>query len=115
MPVSKLLLGLGLVCGLAGYLAVGRLGGAGGVWLAAWEAWVALHVAFAAAAHRVHRVSLRARQAAPGGAGGQGAAAAAAEASRMYDEGSGWLPAAMWLLLGLALPVAAGVLPFRAV
>lgn len=105
MPVTKLFVGLGLVCGLAGYLAVGRLGGHGGAWLAAWEAWVALHVAFSAAAHRMQRIQLRAAQ------GGGGAAAAGA--ARMYEDGGGWLPAAMWVLLGAALPLLAGTLPFR--
>ena len=104
MPVTKLALGLGAVCGLAGYLAVGRLGGSAGTWLAAWEAWVALHIAFSAAAHRVQRVRLRAQQ------GGEGAA----DAARMYEQQGGWLTAAMWLALGLALPLAAGTLPFRA-
>lgn len=103
MPVSKLFTGLGLVCGLAGFLAVGKLGGSRAVWLGAWEAWVALHIAFSAAAHRMQRVSLRAQQ---GGA-------SAADTAAMYEPSSGWLQAAMWALLGVALPLAAGTLPFR--
>lgn len=107
MPVSKLFIGLGLICGAAGYAAVGRLGGSRPVWLAAWEAWVALHIAFSAAAHRMQRVSLRARQGAAAAAAAQDAAAA------MYEEAGAWLPVAMWGLLGVALPLAAGTLPFR--
>lgn len=114
MPLTKLFVGLGLICGLAGYLAVGKLGGARGAWLACWEAWVALHVAFSAAAHRMHRIHLRAAQSGPGGGGGTMAAAAAADAaSSMYEDGSGWLALCMWALLGLALPLLAGTLPFR--
>lgn len=110
MPVSKLFIGLGLVCGTAGFLAVGKLGGSRGVWLATWEAWVALHIAFSAAAHRMHRISLRVQQGIPGGGG---AAAAVDAAGSMYDESGGWLSVAMWLLLGLVLPLLAGTLPFR--
>lgn len=104
MPVTKLFLGLGVVCGCAGYVAVGKLGGSRGVWLAAWQAWVALHVALSAAAHRMHRVGLRAER---GGGGG------AAEAGALYEPEGAWLHTAMWLLLGLALPLLAGTLPFR--
>lgn len=121
MPVTKLFLGLGLVCGLAGYLAVGKLGGRSPVWLAAWEAWVAAHVAFSAAAHRMQRISLRSAQqrggatGAGGGTAAAGAAAAAAAAgAELYEQGGGWLPMAMWVVLGVALPVLAGTLPFRA-
>lgn len=111
MPVSKLFIGLGLICGAAGYAAVGKLGGSRPVWLAAWEAWVALHIAFSSAAHRMQRVSLRARQGAAGRAAAAGAAPDAAAA--MYEEAEAWLPVAMWGLLGVALPLAAGTLPFR--
>lgn len=111
MPLSKLFVGLGLICGLAGYLAVGKLGGERGAWLACWEAWVALHVAFSAAAHRMHRIHLRVAQSGPGG--GAAVAAAAAEAASMYEDGGGWLALCMWALLGLALPLLAGSLPFR--
>lgn len=94
------------MCGGAGYLAVGKLGGSRAAWLAAWEAWVALHIAFSASAHRMQRVSLRARQSGSTGGGTDAAVG-------MYDVGGGWVPAAMWGLLGVALPVLAGVLPFR--
>ncbi|KAL4448496.1 hypothetical protein ABPG75_005715 [Micractinium tetrahymenae] len=108
MPVSKLFIGLGLVCGLSGWLAVGKLGGSRAAWLAAWEAWVVLHIALSAAAHRLQCVGARAaaQQAAAG-------ARAAAAAGSMYDGGHGWLPAAMWVGLGLVLPALAGTLPFR--
>jgi hypothetical protein len=46
-PLRTLAIGLGGVCGLAGWVAVGQLGGRPGVWLLAWEAWLALHVAAA--------------------------------------------------------------------
>ena len=102
MPVTKLFVGLGLVCGLPGYLAVGKLGGNRTVWLAAWEAWVALHIAFSTAAYRLKGISSKAssRQCAAG-------------AARVHESSSGRLEAAMWVLLGLALPVLAGTLPFR--
>lgn len=108
MPVSKLFIGLGLVCGLSGWLAVGKLGGSRAAWLAVWEAWVALHIALSTAAHRLQRVGARAaaQQAAAG-------VAAAAAAGSMYERGHGWLPAAMWVGLGLVLPTLAGTLPFR--
>ena len=99
MPVTKLFVGLGLICGLPGYLAVGKLGGNRGVWLAAWEAWVTLHIAFSTAAYRMKRIGVQASQGAAG-------------AAWVHGDGSGWLEAAMWLLLGLALPVLAGTLPF---
>lgn len=118
MPVSKLFIGLGLICGTAGYAAVGKLGGSRPVWLAAWEAWVALHIAFSAAAHRMQRISLRAGQkpvAGPLTAGGDAAATASAveAAAGMYEDAGAWLPVAMWGLLGVALPLLAGILPFR--
>ena len=117
MPVSKLFIGLGLLCGAAGYAAVGKLGGSRPVWLAAWEAWVALHIAFSAAAHRMQRISLRAGQRPAAGAlaaGGTAATAAAVEAAAgMYEDAGAWLPLAMWGLLGVALPLVAGILPFR--
>jgi hypothetical protein len=102
MPVTKLFVGLGLICGLPGYLAVGKLGGNRNVWLAAWEAWVTLHIAFSTAAYRLKGISSKAssRQCTAG-------------AARMHENSSGWLEAAMWVLLGLALPVLAGTLPFR--
>ena len=100
MPVTKLFVGLGLVCGLPGYLAVGKLGGNRGVWLAAWEAWVTLHIAFSTAAYRMKCISLQASQGAAG-------------AVRMHEDSSGWLEAAMWGLLGLGLPILAGTLPFQ--
>lgn len=117
MPVSKLFIGLGLICGAAGYVAVGKLGGSRPVWLAAWQSWVTLHIAFSAAAHRMQRISLRASQRPMAGslaAGGAAASAAAVEAAAgMYEEAGGWLPVAMWGLLGVALPLLAGTLPFR--
>ena len=100
LPVTRLALGLGLACGGAGYIAVGRLGGDAPLWLAAWEAWVASHLVFSAAAHRLNRVVIEQQQ-----AGGK--------AGSIYDARGGWLPAAMWAVLGLALPLTAGVLPFR--
>ena len=99
-PLTRLLLGLGGACGAAGYLAVSKFGGDGAVWLAAWEAWVLLHIAFSAAAHRVVRSGIRAAQ-----AGG--------DLGEMYGGGHGGLAGAMWLLLGLAVPLLAGTLPFR--
>ncbi|KAI3426217.1 hypothetical protein D9Q98_008593 [Chlorella vulgaris] len=100
MPVTKLFVGLGMICGLAGWLAVGKLGGSRGMWLATWEAWVVLHIAFSAAAHRMQRVRLQSES------GWQ-------DAGAMYDPDTAWLPATMWVLLGLVLPIAAGMLPFR--
>ena len=125
MPFTKLFGGLGLACGLAGYAAVGKLGGSQATWVATWEAWVALHIAFSVAAHRLNRASLRAsaQHAAPVvgtasvalpldavgcGAGGGGTWPTAYESS-----GSGWLPIVMWLLLGLVVPVLCGTLTFR--
>jgi hypothetical protein len=103
MPVARLAVGLGVVCGAAGYAAVGRLGGDPGVWLLLWGAWTAAHVAASAAAHRVCRRSLAAAAAAAGGGG---------RAEAMFEEGLGWLPAAMWAGLGVALPVLTATLPF---
>ena len=114
MPFTKLFLGLGVACGLAGYLAVGKLGGRRPVWLAVWEAWVALHIAFSAAAHRMQRIGLRAAQQHAGAAHQRQQHQRQSDAASIYEESSGWLPVAMWVLLGVALPVAAGTLPFRA-
>ena len=99
-PLTRLVLGLGGACGAAGYLAVSKFGGDAAVWLAAWEAWVALHIAFSAAAHGVVRARIR-------------AARAGGDAGEIYAGGHGGLTAAMWLLLGLGLPLLAGTLPFR--
>lgn len=100
LPFTKLLVGLGLVCGAAGGMAVGKLGGSSMVWLAIWEGWVVMHVAFSAAAHGLNRIALQQ-------AGSSGTPAS------IYEQPRGvWLPAAMWVVLGLAAPLAAGVLPF---
>lgn len=112
MPFTRLLAGLGLACGLAGWVVVGRLGGSRSAWLAVWEAWVAAQLGFAAAAHRVFRVAA-ARAAGPGAAGGgSGTDAAAAAAADMYERSFAWLHALMWALVGVALPLLAGWLPF---
>ena len=119
MPFTKLFGGLGLACGLAGYAAVGKLGGSQATWVATWEAWVALHIAFSAAAHRLNRSGLRAgvqhavvvagtAAAALDATGGGGTWPTAYESS-----GSGWLPVVMWVLLGLVVPVLCGTLTFR--
>ena len=115
MPVSKLFIGLGLICGTAGFVAMGKLGGSRATWLATWEAWVALHIALSSAAHRMQRMGLRAQgnRRAAGAAGMAAAAAAADEVGSMYEQQGGWLAAAMWVGLGLVLPVLAGTLPFR--
>ena len=78
-------------------IAVGQVGANPYVWLACWEAWVALHLLFSAAAHRVCR-----------------GVQAAGDGAHMYEQRHGWLPAAMWALLGVALPLVTGVLPFHA-
>jgi hypothetical protein len=104
VPFTRLLIVLGLGCGTAGYFAVGKLGGDRQLWLVVWEAWVALQVAFAVVAHRIFRISARAREG--------GGAAALAAADDMYERSFGWLYAVMWALVGVALPVAAGWLPF---
>ena len=36
-PLLRLLLGLGLLCGGLGYIAIGKIGGNADVWLAHWE------------------------------------------------------------------------------
>lgn len=99
MPVAKLVAGLGVVCGTAGYAAVGRIGGDPGTWLGLWIVWTALHIAASAAAHRIcRRATLAAQQ-----GGGPGA---------VYEAQLGWLPAAMWVGLGLVLPCLTATLPF---
>lgn len=52
LPLTRLLLGLGLGCGAVGRSAVGKLGGGTTNWTLAWAAWVALHLALQWAAQR---------------------------------------------------------------
>lgn len=44
-PLNKLLLGLGVACGAAGYFAVGKVGGRRDRWLLMWWAWIAVQCA----------------------------------------------------------------------
>ena len=118
LPFTRLLAGLGLGCGLAGYVAVGKLGGDSLLWLGVWEVWVALQVAFAAAAHRIFRVTARTAAVPAGAAAGSAVSQAAAESAAIaahdiYERSFGRLYAVMWITLGVMLPVAAGWLPFR--
>mmetsp|Transcript_16316 Transcript_16316/g.48923 ORF Transcript_16316/g.48923 Transcript_16316/m.48923 type:complete len:796 (-) Transcript_16316:334-2721(-) len=41
-PLNKLLLGLGVACGAAGYFAVGKIGGRRETWLLMWWSWIAV-------------------------------------------------------------------------
>lgn len=45
MPLNRLVLGLGVVCGGAGFVAVGKIGGDRKTWLLMWWAWIAVLVA----------------------------------------------------------------------
>jgi hypothetical protein len=113
MPVTRLAGGLGLCCGAAGYLAIGGVGGDPRVWLVLWEVWTALHIAASSAAHRVCMWSIQASaEAGGGGGGGGGPGGRAAEAEKLYEDSLGWLPAAMWLGLGVMLPALTATLPF---
>ena len=97
--MTKLFVGLGLICGLAGYLAVGKLGGSRTVWLVGWETLVVMHIAFSAAAHYMQGISVK---------------ATGADVASMYGKSSNErLTAAMWLVLGLVLPYLIGTLTFR--
>lgn len=45
MPLNRLVLGLGVACGSAGFIAVGKIGGDRSMWLLMWWAWIAVLVA----------------------------------------------------------------------
>jgi hypothetical protein len=103
MPVARQALGLGGVCAWAGAAAVRRLGGDAALWFWLWELWVLCHIVLAAVAHRVCGRAVRAAAARGGRAGAPGA---------LFEPPPPALAAVMWALLGLALPAAAGSLPF---
>ncbi|KAK2080870.1 hypothetical protein QBZ16_000724 [Prototheca wickerhamii] len=100
LPLTRLLLGLGLGCGAVGRSAVGRLGGGTTNWTLAWAAWVALHLALQWAAQRRAAHALCKAERAAGRAGRrEGAGPASALQPQL-----GSLITAMYVLQSFALP-----------
>ena len=95
-PLTRLVLGLGAAGGIAGALGVRALGGDVRVWSVLWAAWISAHAVAAVARPRA-------------------AARAAARAARRGRSEVGRITPsvlALYTLLAVALPLAAGGLPF---
>ncbi len=97
MPLLKLLIGLGVLCGLAGSVAVSRLGGVAVRWWLAWEALIGAHLLCIWQEQRLHQL-LSSRL------GGHDSTPA-----RMLMELK--MPAFL-CVLAVCLPMCVGVLPF---
>lgn len=54
-PMTGLILGLGIACGLVGQFAVGRVGGDNVAWLSAYWLWITLHVLSIWFVHALYR------------------------------------------------------------
>ena len=97
MPLLKLLIGLGVVCGLAGSVAVSRLGGVAARWWLSWEAFIGTHLLCIWQEQRLHHLlslSLEGHDGMP---------------TRMLMELK--MPAFL-CVLAVLLPMCVGVLPF---
>ena len=53
LPMQKLFIGFGVLCGAAGSFAVGRIDGQPWLWLILWEIWTGSHLVLAMFAHRL--------------------------------------------------------------
>ena len=103
MPVAKILMSLGIACGTVGYQAVNMVGGDGRVWVCLWELWTFFHIILSVTAHRIMMKRVKKALGNPqltfemGAVGGLG----------------GGVTMMMWLVLGIVLPLAMGVVPFH--
>jgi len=102
MPFPKLVVGLGLVCGFAGYVAVDRLGGNAVLWFWLWELWAMLHIIMSAMAHKACHFNLKTAS---------GTVDSAPEAL-FESQDALHQKLLMWIVLGFGLPIVAAALPF---
>ncbi|KAG7670930.1 hypothetical protein Ndes2437A_g04564 [Nannochloris sp. 'desiccata'] len=131
MPIAKLFIGLGLVCGTAGHVAISKVGGDGRTWFVLWQFWTLLHVIMSTTAFRMCQrdVTVALHQ-----IGAEGSAVSAEKIYRLHTGGLNvgigigigggaseggtkkvlWIAAGMWLLSGVVLPYLMATVPFIA-
>jgi len=126
MPVAKVFIGLGLVCGTAGHVAISKVGGDGWTWFILWQFWTMLHVIMSTTAFRICQrdVAIALQQMRV-----EGSAVSAEKIFLMHTgslnggisggdgRGSGtskvaWIATGLWLLSGIVLPALMATLPF---
>jgi hypothetical protein len=128
LPVAKVFIGLGLVCGTAGHVAVSKIGGDGWTWFLLWQFWTLLHVIMSTTAFRMCQrdVAVALQQ-----IGVDGSAVSAEKFFQLHTGGLNvgvggngslggsskvaWIAAGLWLLSGVVLPILIATLPFLVV
>jgi hypothetical protein len=121
MPIAKIFIGLGLVCGAAGHVAISKVGGDGWTWFILWQFWTVVHVILSTTAFRMCQRDVAA---ALQQIGAQGTAASAENIFRLHtgdlavggDRGGSntvqWIAAGLWMLSGIVLPALMATVPF---
>ena len=106
MVVLKLFV-FGASCGGAGRIAVSGLGGSGSLWLWIWALWMALEAVLFSAAHELSRYQAR-REVTVGVSEGVGGG----EGLETRRQSLRSLKLLIWVVVGVVVPMSAGVLPF---